>query len=102
MGRYNDFSYGEWPLCHCHTRVRKHITALCRFLEAAWVLSAGLVSSLFATTGVRHSVRSALLRCRGAERKVLRLTQAIWLNSWRHTIVLSTQSSLMLVAQDRK
>src|SRR4029434_8628478 len=32
------------PLCHCHTRVRKHFTALCRFLEAARVLlSAGLV-----------------------------------------------------------
>src|SRR4029434_4562708 len=53
------------------------------------------------TTGVRHSVRSALLQCRGAERKVLCLTQAIGLNIRRRTIVLRTQSSLMLVAQDR-
>src|SRR4029434_4418053 len=34
MTEYND---GEWPLCDSHIRVRRHITALCRFLEAARV-----------------------------------------------------------------
>src|SRR4029434_1374242 len=42
-------AYGESPACHCHTRVRRHITAKCRFAEAAQLLlSAELVSNLFA------------------------------------------------------